>query len=78
MKRSAAGFLILTMFVSACSGGATETADPDTAAPEAPSTTTVAQTIEIDEIKNIAIFSGEARLQQHRDTITGDTIIYHM
>ena len=37
-----------------------------------------AQTIEIDEIENIAIFSGEPKLQQHRDTITGDTIIYHM
>ena len=37
-----------------------------------------AQTIEIDEIENVAIFSGEAKLQQHRDTITGETIIYHM
>ncbi|MCS5701224.1 MAG: lipopolysaccharide transport periplasmic protein LptA, partial [Acidobacteria bacterium] len=37
-----------------------------------------AQTIEIDEIENVAIFSGEAKLQQHRDTITGETIVYHM
>ena len=37
-----------------------------------------AQTIEIDEIENVAIFSGEAKLQRHRDTIMGETIIYHM
>ena len=37
-----------------------------------------AKTIEIDEIENVAIFLGEAKLQQHRDTITGETIIYHM
>jgi lipopolysaccharide export system protein LptA len=37
-----------------------------------------AKKIEIDEIKNIAIFSGNAKLQQHRDTITGETIVYHM
>jgi len=37
-----------------------------------------AQTIEIDEIENIAIFSGEAQLQQHPDEITGETIIFHM
>ena len=35
-----------------------------------------AQQIEIDEIKNIAIFSGDAKLQHHRDTITGESIIY--
>ena len=34
-----------------------------------------AQTIEIDEIGNVATFSGEAKLQQHRDTITGETIM---
>ncbi|SVE36471.1 uncharacterized protein METZ01_LOCUS489325, partial [marine metagenome] len=28
MKRGAAGFLVLTVFVAACSGGTTETADP--------------------------------------------------
>ena len=37
-----------------------------------------AQTIEIEEIENVAIFSGEAKLQRHRDTIMGETIIYHM
>ncbi len=37
-----------------------------------------AQIIEIDEIENIATFSGEAKLQQHRDIITGETIIFHM
>ena len=37
-----------------------------------------AQTIEIDEIENVAILSGEAKLQQGGDTITGETIIYHM
>ncbi len=37
-----------------------------------------AQTIEIDEIENVATFSGEAKLQQHRDKITGETIIFHM
>jgi lipopolysaccharide export system protein LptA len=37
-----------------------------------------AQTIEIDEIENVAIFSGEAKLEQHRDTITGEIIIYYM
>jgi lipopolysaccharide export system protein LptA len=37
-----------------------------------------AQTIEINEIENIATFSGNARLQQDRDTITGDIIVYHM
>ena len=37
MKRSAAWFLVLALFVSACSGGAT-----DSAAPEAPTTTTTA------------------------------------
>jgi lipopolysaccharide export system protein LptA len=36
-----------------------------------------AQTIEINEINNVAIFSGKAKLQQHRDTIMGETIIYH-
>jgi len=44
MKRAVAGFLVLSMFVSACSGGTAETADPDTAVPEAPTTTTVAPT----------------------------------
>ena len=39
MKRCVAGFLVLSMFVSACSGGAT-----DTAAPEVPTTTEVAPT----------------------------------
>ena len=39
MKRGVAGLLVLSMFVSACSGGTT-----DTAAPEAPTTTTVAPT----------------------------------
>ena len=33
-----------------------------------------AKTIEIDEIENVAIFSGEAKLQQHRDTITGELL----
>ena len=37
-----------------------------------------AQNIEIDEIKNIAIFVGNAKLQQGRDVITGETIIYDM
>jgi lipopolysaccharide export system protein LptA len=37
-----------------------------------------ARKIEIDEIENVAIFSGDAKLQQHRDTITGETIVYHM
>ena len=37
-----------------------------------------AQNIEIDESENIAIFSGNAKLQQYRDVITGETIIYHM
>ena len=37
-----------------------------------------AQIIEIDEIENIATFSGEAKLQQHRDIITGKTIIFHI
>ena len=39
MKRAVAGFLVLGMFVSACSGGTT-----DTATPEAPTTTTAAPT----------------------------------
>ena len=37
-----------------------------------------AKKIEIDQVKNIATFSGNAELRQHRDTITGDTIIYFM
>jgi lipopolysaccharide export system protein LptA len=37
-----------------------------------------AQTIEIDEIENVATFTGEAKLQQHRDQVTGGTIIFHM
>ena len=37
-----------------------------------------AQNIDIDELKNIAVFSGDARLQQNRDVITGETIIYQM
>ena len=37
-----------------------------------------AQNIDIDELKNIAVFSGDARLQQDRDVITGETIIYQM
>ena len=38
----------------------------------------VAETIEIDEIKNIATFSGNAKLQQHLNTIIGESIIYYM
>ena len=37
-----------------------------------------AQNIDIDELKSIAVFSGDARLQQNRDVITGETIIYQM
>ena len=34
--------------------------------------------IVINEIENIATFTGDALLQQHLDTITGETITYHM
>ena len=44
MKRGVAGFLVLSMFVSACSDGTTETAITDTAATEAPTTTEAAPT----------------------------------
>ncbi|MBL09598.1 MAG: lipopolysaccharide transport periplasmic protein LptA [Acidiferrobacteraceae bacterium] len=38
----------------------------------------MAEIIEIDEIEDIATFSGNAKLQQHLNTIIGDTIIYYI
>jgi len=70
MKRAVAGFLVLSMFVSACSDGTTETAITDTAATEAPATTEAAPTTTEAPTATVA----PATTQVPTTTVTSTTV----